>query len=69
MDARHDLITHIGCISPACSARHQNDDLRLLGPLSGQGVGGRARTPDRRVPANLRAESLSIVPPTPQFSQ
>ncbi|GFO29919.1 hypothetical protein PoB_005642400 [Plakobranchus ocellatus] len=37
-------------------------DLRLSGPPSGQGVGGGARTHDRRVLANLRADSLSNVP-------
>ncbi|GFO09119.1 hypothetical protein PoB_003562400 [Plakobranchus ocellatus] len=43
-------------------ASPQHSDLRLSGPLSGQGAGGRARTPDRRVPADLRADSLSTVP-------
>ncbi|GFO22704.1 chitinase [Plakobranchus ocellatus] len=32
---------------------------------SGQGTGGRARARDRRVPADLRANSLASVPPTP----
>ncbi|GFO34891.1 hypothetical protein PoB_006139600 [Plakobranchus ocellatus] len=30
----------------------------------GQGAGDRARTRDRKVPADLRADSLSTVPPT-----
>ncbi|GFO29032.1 hypothetical protein PoB_005553700 [Plakobranchus ocellatus] len=40
-------------------------DLRLLGPPSGQGAGGGARTRVRRGPADLRADSLATVPPTP----
>ncbi|GFO29764.1 hypothetical protein PoB_005626900 [Plakobranchus ocellatus] len=35
------------------------------GPPSGQGDGGGARTCDRRIPAELRADSLATVPPTP----
>ncbi|GFO31610.1 hypothetical protein PoB_005811500 [Plakobranchus ocellatus] len=45
----------------------QQGDLRLSGPssgpTSGQGVGGGARTSDRRVPANLRADSLNATRP------
>ncbi|GFN82955.1 hypothetical protein PoB_000946100 [Plakobranchus ocellatus] len=37
----------------------------LLGPPSGQGAGSRAQTHDRRVPADLRADSLTTVPQTP----
>ncbi|GFN92516.1 hypothetical protein PoB_001902200 [Plakobranchus ocellatus] len=33
------------------------------GPSKGQGVGGGTRTCDRRIPADLRAGSLSTVPP------
>ncbi|GFO30645.1 hypothetical protein PoB_005715000 [Plakobranchus ocellatus] len=44
----------------------QQGDLRLSGPPSGQDAGGGARTRDRRVPADLRADSLATVPPTPQ---
>ncbi|GFO00862.1 hypothetical protein PoB_002736700 [Plakobranchus ocellatus] len=46
-------------------ASPQQGDLRLSGPPSGQGAGGGARTSDRRVPADLRADSLATVPPTP----
>ncbi|GFN92307.1 hypothetical protein PoB_001881300 [Plakobranchus ocellatus] len=49
-------------------ASPQQGDLRLSGPPSGQGAGGGARTRDRRVPADLRADSLATVPPTPQDS-
>ncbi|GFN88730.1 hypothetical protein PoB_001523600 [Plakobranchus ocellatus] len=42
--------------------------LRLLGHLSGQGLGGRARTCYRRIPADLRADSLSTLPPSPYSS-
>ncbi|GFO49694.1 hypothetical protein PoB_007619900 [Plakobranchus ocellatus] len=40
-------------------------DLRLSGPPSGQGAGSGARTRDRRVPADLRADSQATVLPTP----
>ncbi|GFO35221.1 hypothetical protein PoB_006172600 [Plakobranchus ocellatus] len=40
-------------------------DLKLSGPPSGQGAGGEARTRIRRVPADLRADSLATVPPAP----
>ncbi|GFN87782.1 hypothetical protein PoB_001428800 [Plakobranchus ocellatus] len=43
----------------------QQGDLRLSGPPSGQDAGGGAQTRDRRVPADLRADSLATVPPTP----
>ncbi|GFO10653.1 Cd109 antigen-like [Plakobranchus ocellatus] len=39
--------------------------IKLSGPLLGQGICGGARTRDRRFPADLRADSLSTVPPTP----
>ncbi|GFN78689.1 hypothetical protein PoB_000519500 [Plakobranchus ocellatus] len=45
----------------------QQGDLRLLGSPSGRGTDGRARTRDRRVPADLRADSQATVPPTPLF--
>ncbi|GFO21574.1 hypothetical protein PoB_004807900 [Plakobranchus ocellatus] len=43
----------------------QQGDLRLLGPPSGRGADGGARTRDRRIPADLRADSQATVPPTP----
>ncbi|GFN89470.1 retrovirus-related pol polyprotein from type-2 retrotransposable element r2dm [Plakobranchus ocellatus] len=45
------------------------DELRLSGPPSGQGASHVARTRDRRVSANLRADSLATVPPTPSYKQ
>ncbi|GFN95899.1 hypothetical protein PoB_002240500 [Plakobranchus ocellatus] len=45
-------------------ASPQQGGLRLSGPPPGQGASGRARTRDRRIPAGLRADSLSTVPPT-----
>ncbi|GFO24732.1 histone-lysine N-methyltransferase SETMAR [Plakobranchus ocellatus] len=44
----------------------QQGNLRLSGPPSGQDAGGGARTCDRRVPADLRADSLATVPSTPR---
>ncbi|GFO38554.1 hypothetical protein PoB_006505900 [Plakobranchus ocellatus] len=46
-------------------ASPQQGDLRLSGPPSGQGAGSGARTRDRRVPADLRADSQATVLPTP----
>ncbi|GFO24815.1 reverse transcriptase-like protein [Plakobranchus ocellatus] len=43
----------------------QQGDLRLSVPPSGQGADGGARIRDRRVPTDLRADSLATVPPTP----
>ncbi|GFO03847.1 hypothetical protein PoB_003035200 [Plakobranchus ocellatus] len=48
-------------------ASPQQGDLRLSGPPSGQGAGSGARTRDRRVPADLRADSQATVLPTPPF--
>ncbi|GFN86288.1 hypothetical protein PoB_001279400 [Plakobranchus ocellatus] len=47
-------------------ASPQQGDLRLSGPPSGQGAGSGARTRDRMVPADLRADSQATVLPTPQ---
>ncbi|GFO03161.1 hypothetical protein PoB_002966600 [Plakobranchus ocellatus] len=49
-------------------ASPQQGDLRLLSPPSGQSAGSGARTRDRRVPADLRADSLATVPPTPPLN-
>ncbi|GFO33053.1 hypothetical protein PoB_005955800 [Plakobranchus ocellatus] len=46
-------------------ASPQRGDLSLSCPPSGQGAGGGAQTSDRRVPADLGADSLAIVSPTP----
>ncbi|GFO04089.1 hypothetical protein PoB_003059400 [Plakobranchus ocellatus] len=46
-------------------ASPQQGDLRLSGPPSGQDAGSGARTGDRRVPADLRADSQATVLPTP----
>ncbi|GFO09536.1 hypothetical protein PoB_003604100 [Plakobranchus ocellatus] len=45
----------------------QEGDLRLLRPPSGQGAGDGARARDRRVPADLRADSLATVLPAPHI--
>ncbi|GFN84663.1 hypothetical protein PoB_001116900 [Plakobranchus ocellatus] len=47
----------------------QQDDLRFSGLPSGQSAGGAARTRDRRVPADLRVNSLATVPPTPPIGK
>ncbi|GFO41704.1 hypothetical protein PoB_006820900 [Plakobranchus ocellatus] len=47
------------------SASPQKSDLRLYGPPSGLGASGGALTRDRKVPADLRVDSLSTVTPTP----
>ncbi|GFN95322.1 hypothetical protein PoB_002182800 [Plakobranchus ocellatus] len=43
----------------------QQGDLRLSDPPSGQGAVGGARTRDRRLPDEIRADSLSTTPATP----
>ncbi|GFO15834.1 nuclear receptor subfamily 2 group e member 1-like [Plakobranchus ocellatus] len=43
----------------------QQGDLRLSGPPPGQGAGGGVRTRDRRVPADLRVDSVATEPLTP----
>ncbi|GFN85174.1 hypothetical protein PoB_001168000 [Plakobranchus ocellatus] len=43
----------------------QKGDLRLLGPPSGQGAGSGAQIRGKRVPVDLRADSLTTVPQTP----
>ncbi|GFO20526.1 hypothetical protein PoB_004703100 [Plakobranchus ocellatus] len=47
------------------TASPQKDHLRLSGHPSGQGAGGGARNRNRRVSADIRADSLATVPPTP----
>ncbi|GFN99020.1 hypothetical protein PoB_002552600 [Plakobranchus ocellatus] len=49
-------------------ASPQQGDLRLSGPPSGQGASSGAQTRDRRVPTDLRADSLATVPSTPPSS-
>ncbi|GFO15178.1 hypothetical protein PoB_004168300 [Plakobranchus ocellatus] len=44
-------------------------DLKLSGPPSGQGAGGGARTRDRKVFEDLKADSLAIVRPTPRTAK
>ncbi|GFO39629.1 hypothetical protein PoB_006613400 [Plakobranchus ocellatus] len=46
-------------------ASPQQGNLRLSGPPSDQGAGSGARTLDRMVPADLGADSLATMPPTP----
>ncbi|GFN74353.1 hypothetical protein PoB_000085900 [Plakobranchus ocellatus] len=55
--------SHICCLF----CHPDQGDLRLSGPPSGQDASDEARTRDRRVPANLRADSLATVPPTPSL--
>ncbi|GFO11754.1 hypothetical protein PoB_003825900 [Plakobranchus ocellatus] len=53
------------CLEKVQTGSPRQGDLRFSDPPSGQGAGGGAPTRDRRVPADLRADSLSAVPPTP----
>ncbi|GFO41752.1 hypothetical protein PoB_006825700 [Plakobranchus ocellatus] len=46
-------------------ASPQQSDPRLSGPPSGRGSDGGARTREKWIPADLRADSLATVPPTP----
>ncbi|GFN92080.1 hypothetical protein PoB_001858600 [Plakobranchus ocellatus] len=47
------------------TASPQQGDHRLSGRPSGQGADGGARTRDRWIPVDLRADALATVPPTP----
>ncbi|GFO23108.1 hypothetical protein PoB_004961300 [Plakobranchus ocellatus] len=47
----------------------QQGDFRLSSPPSGQGANGRARILDRRVPRDLRVDSLVTAPTAPQASE
>ncbi|GFO27560.1 hypothetical protein PoB_005406500 [Plakobranchus ocellatus] len=49
----------------ASDASPQQGDLRLPGPPLGHGAGSGARTRHRRVPADLMADSLTTLLPTP----
>ncbi|GFN82432.1 hypothetical protein PoB_000893800 [Plakobranchus ocellatus] len=55
-----------GCCYILCIASPQQSGLRLSDPPSGQGADGGNRTHNRRVSADLRADSLSTMPPKPQ---
>ncbi|GFO21516.1 hypothetical protein PoB_004802100 [Plakobranchus ocellatus] len=55
-------------LQPLCPDRNKLI-LGFQAPSSGQGAGGEARTRDRRVPADLRADSLATEPPTPLFGK
>ncbi|GFO36882.1 hypothetical protein PoB_006338700 [Plakobranchus ocellatus] len=48
-----------------CIASLHQGDLRLSGPPSGQGTSGGAQTHNRRIPADIRADPLATVSPTP----
>ncbi|GFN78646.1 hypothetical protein PoB_000515200 [Plakobranchus ocellatus] len=50
------------------AANSQRGDLRLSGSPSGHGAGGVDRSRERRIPTDLRANSLATVPPTPPAS-
>ncbi|GFN88168.1 hypothetical protein PoB_001467400 [Plakobranchus ocellatus] len=47
----------------------QQGDLWLSDLPPGQGAGDGARTHDRRIPADIRADLLATVPPTPRRGQ
>ncbi|GFO40818.1 hypothetical protein PoB_006732300 [Plakobranchus ocellatus] len=54
--------------SSVASSGPQQGDVRFSDIPSAQGAGDGARTRDRMVPADLRADTLTIVPPTPRTS-
>ncbi|GFO21511.1 hypothetical protein PoB_004801600 [Plakobranchus ocellatus] len=53
---------HVHRSSQWLNAGPQQDDLRLSGPLTGQGASGEAQASDRRVPVDIRVDSLATVP-------
>ncbi|GFO12395.1 hypothetical protein PoB_003890000 [Plakobranchus ocellatus] len=54
----------VGLVWSLYIASPQEGDFRLSGHPSDQGAGGRTRTRDRNIPAELRADSLDTVPLT-----
>ncbi|GFN85922.1 hypothetical protein PoB_001242800 [Plakobranchus ocellatus] len=60
--SQHECVAWFGFLYIASA---QQGDLRLSGPPSGQGAGGGTRTCNRRVTADLSADSLATVLPTP----
>ncbi|GFN94038.1 hypothetical protein PoB_002054400 [Plakobranchus ocellatus] len=56
------------CCGRRGEASPQQGDLRFSGPPSAQDTDGGARTRDKRIPADFRADSLTTVPPTPRKS-
>ncbi|GFO30944.1 hypothetical protein PoB_005744900 [Plakobranchus ocellatus] len=66
--ARLDNTTFGSILKPVIIRSSHHRDW-LLGPPSGKGTGGGARTRDRRVAADLRADSLTTEPPTPHILQ
>ncbi|GFN95502.1 hypothetical protein PoB_002200800 [Plakobranchus ocellatus] len=65
VDSGHRALWPFEAITGLISHGHYTGDLRLSGPPSGQGAGSGARTRDRGVPADLRADSQATVLPTP----
>ncbi|GFN96386.1 hypothetical protein PoB_002289200 [Plakobranchus ocellatus] len=61
------LNTVFNMISAWRTASSQQGDLRLSGPPSSQDDDDGARTRNRRVPADFRADSLATEPPTPKL--
>ncbi|GFO27632.1 hypothetical protein PoB_005413700 [Plakobranchus ocellatus] len=53
--------------APPSALSPQQSDLRLSGPSSGQGTGGGAQTRDRGIPADIWADSLATMLPTPHI--
>ncbi|GFO18170.1 hypothetical protein PoB_004467500 [Plakobranchus ocellatus] len=58
-------VVRVEARSRLMSLSPQQGDLRLLGPPSSRSADGGARTRNRRVPADLRADSQVTVPQTP----
>ncbi|GFO09216.1 hypothetical protein PoB_003572100 [Plakobranchus ocellatus] len=60
---------HIAKHTSACARSPWTSHPRLSGPPSGRGAGGEARTRDRRVLADIRADSLATVPPMRTYEE
>ncbi|GFO26318.1 hypothetical protein PoB_005282300 [Plakobranchus ocellatus] len=67
VQAQTDARDYIRLQKKNCTASPQQCDLMLLGPPSGHGAGNGARSRDRRIPADLRADSLATMPPTTPY--
>ncbi|GFO20362.1 hypothetical protein PoB_004686700 [Plakobranchus ocellatus] len=65
---RDDAIVHRSSNDPIDPMLAKKGDLKLSGSPSSQGAGVGARTRVRRIPPDLRTDSLSTVPPTLSYN-
>ncbi|GFO34655.1 hypothetical protein PoB_006116000 [Plakobranchus ocellatus] len=62
--------THLKMTQKPLGVTHASSEVsgRARSEAKGQGAGGGARTRDRMIPADLRADLIATVPPTPPLA-